>query len=195
MVDVIKISLKNIAIFGNIKTLAKMYKTSKSIKIRFSDVQGETPALSEVSDNTLCFNLMDNALYGEDRSAKPSVVKQLNASVSLTYQYTAFLSQSGTDAPEATVLINTFPQSSGVREFYWTRESAGTYRFHSTSALFTAGKSIPSAEIYTDEGSDVYTVTWISTTVFELKSFDGTDLVTPVDDKLSNRYFNIEIVK
>ena len=59
-------------------------------------------------------------------------------SYSLGYTlYTALLTQTGTNAPVATVLQNT---TGGT--LTWTRQSAGNYTVTALSALFTADKTI-----------------------------------------------------
>lgn len=104
------------------------------------------------------------------------------------YTYKLFLTQSGTTAPIATVLIDTI---SGTT---WTRISAGTYNLIKTGA-FIENKTIPVSDNYTDVDGNYYTIERTDINTITLKTYASTDLDNSVDDILNNQYLNIEIYK
>ena len=99
--------------------------------------------------------------------------------------YTAFLNQTGTDAPVATVLQNTI----GAITFAY--DSVGSYSIIS-SALFTANKTW----IYMKENDGVQllsfsTIAWSGTSLIQIFSFSDY-MVTAADGFLNNN-ISIEI--
>lgn len=101
-------------------------------------------------------------------------------SYSLGYTlYTALLTQTGTNAPVATVLQNT---TGGT--LTWTRQSAGNYTVTASSALFTANKTI----VFGNQGN-------IPDVDFKWNRTSDTTVVlnTGSDSKLVNGSFEIRI--
>lgn len=110
--------------------------------------------------------------------------------------YTALLTQSGTDAPTATVLENTF---SGT--VVWSYVSTGTYRA-TLSGAFTENKTaIPQSKDLTDntrrtqynhDGDEVYIgISIISTSIIEMSVVDGG--LTPYNNGLTSYLFEIRV--
>jgi hypothetical protein len=101
-------------------------------------------------------------------------------SYSLGYTlYTALLTQTGTNAPVATVLQNT---TGGT--LTWTRQSAGNYTVTASSALFTANKTI----VFGNQGNEINNYyKWNRT------SDTTVTLSTGADAKLVNGSFEIRI--
>lgn len=100
--------------------------------------------------------------------------------------YTAFLSQSSTSVPTAMILEDT------ITGLTWNRTSAGIYTLTKANA-FLVNKTIPVYDSYVDEDENIYTVERTDESTMTLKTYASTDPETPVDDILTNRYFNIEI--
>lgn len=110
--------------------------------------------------------------------------------------YTALLTQSGTDAPVATVLENTLGGT-----VVWSYVSTGTYRA-TLSGAFTSNKTVlpffpntsdNTRRIQTNEdGDDVfYGIGIISTSVVEMSIVDGN--LSPVNAKINNFLFEIRV--
>ncbi len=101
-------------------------------------------------------------------------------SYSLGYTlYTALLTQTGTNAPVATILQNT---TGGT--LTWTRQSAGNYTVTASSALFTANKTI----VFGNQGNEINNYyKWNRT------SDTTVTLSTGSDAKLVNGSFEIRI--
>lgn len=85
------------------------------------------------------------------------------------YKYKAYLSQSGTDAPVATVVVNTFPA-----ELVWSYSSEGTYLV-TLAGAFTEGKTF--TQIDGSEGRATSSILHC-TKVFGLNDVDSCYLVT-----------------
>ena len=100
--------------------------------------------------------------------------------------YTAFLSQSSTSVPTAMILEDT------ITGLTWNRTSAGIYTLTKANA-FLVNKTIPVYDSYVDEDENIYTVERTDESTMTLKTYASTDPETPVDDILTNRYFNIEV--
>lgn len=103
------------------------------------------------------------------------------------YTYAATITQSGTDAPVATILVNSLGTTT------WARTSAGTYTA-TTDGLFVSGKTIPNANVETfiDEvtGNKINAV-WTSANVITITTTDENDVLT--DDILENRYIEFTV--
>jgi hypothetical protein len=121
----------------------------------------------------------------EDGSAWPAVGYK---------EYVALLTQTGTNAPVATVLSNTL--GSGT----WSRADAGSYVLTFSSSVFTLGKTVPEA-IQILSGQFVESMTTISqsrsgatTYGIESNSADiSADNSTPTDGLLTNYAFSIRV--
>lgn len=106
------------------------------------------------------------------------------------YRYKAFIAQSGTDAPVATVVVNTFPG-----ELVWSYSAVGTY-FVTLAGVFTEGKTFPMID-----GSEGRATSSIlhCTKVFGLNDVDSCYLVTgdingtKSDGKLFSMAVSIEV--
>lgn len=100
--------------------------------------------------------------------------------------YTAFLSQSSTSAPTATVLLNT------IGTITWARTGTGTYTMTCTGA-FTNNKTVPISDVYFDAAGNKMTLERTSANVMTLKTYAAADTETLADGVLSNQFFNVEV--
>ncbi len=96
-----------------------------------------------------------------------------------------FLTQSGTDNPVFTSIINTL---AGV----WARTSTGTYTLTKTGA-FVENKTIPNDDVYTDQDGNLFKINRTSENAMTLLTYDSADTTTLADSVLSNRFINIEV--
>lgn len=111
-------------------------------------------------------------------NAKQNVIKLM---------YTAFLTQSGTNAPVATVLYDDL--SAPV----WAYSAVGIYTLTKTGA-FTANKTVPTKlEIYVDNDGNKYTLERTSADVMTLKTYAAADNTVLANGVLVDQYVNIEI--
>lgn len=106
-----------------------------------------------------------------------------------TYRYKAYLSQSGTDAPVATVVVNTFPT-----EPVWSYSSTGVYLV-TLAGAFTLGKTFTQID-----GSDSRATISITecSKVFGVNDVDSCVLVTgsgtaKADGKMFSMGVSIEV--
>jgi len=104
-------------------------------------------------------------------------------------RYLGYLTQSGTDAPVLNIeLENT------IGEITIERTNGGTYTFNS-DGLFTVNKTIPIKENFTDDDGNQLELSWLSSSVLELKTYASTDLLSPADNILNNQLINIIVYK
>lgn len=101
-------------------------------------------------------------------------------------KYAALLTQSGTNAPVATILEDT------ITGLVWARSSAGTYTLTKTGA-FVANKTVPPKDIYSDQSWNIMTITRTSADVMTLNTYAAADTSVLADNVLSSQYFTIEI--
>jgi hypothetical protein len=110
--------------------------------------------------------------------------------------YTALLTQSGTDAPVATVLENTLGGT-----VVWSYESTGTYRA-TLSGVFTSGKTavpgLPNIDdntrrAYVNNDGDEYRIgcAAVSTSILELSITDGSGSFS--NGVLGSYFFEIRV--
>lgn len=111
------------------------------------------------------------------------------AAVSTTKVYRALLSQSGTDAPVATVLENSL---GGVP--VWTRANPGEYLLTLASAFLGTATPIRDA-LFNDSGGtfDAVLGTDGGAHEYSLKTFAAADLFSPDDDCLAAYFFSIAV--
>jgi hypothetical protein len=100
--------------------------------------------------------------------------------------YTVFLTQTGTNAPVATIVEDT------ITGLVWARSAAGVYTLTKAGA-FTLNKTVPVDDVYMDVDDNMYTAVRTSADVITLTTYASTNLTTPTDAVLSNQYFHIEI--
>jgi hypothetical protein len=101
--------------------------------------------------------------------------------------YTAFLSQTGTDAPVATVLKDDFAAP------VWAYSAVGIYTLTKTGA-FTANKTVPTKlEIYVDNDGNKFTLERTSADVMTLKTYAAIDDTVLANGVLVNQLVNIEV--
>ena len=131
-----------------------------------------------------------NTFYrtGMEKIYPPDTIQKIENIEAVTpYNYKVYLTQSGTTAPVASVvLIDT------ITGLVWTRVSGGTYNLTKTGA-FVLDKIVPYSDNYVDVNGNMFTIERIDNNTLQLKSYDSGDLTTPVDGVLNNQYFNIEI--
>jgi len=96
-----------------------------------------------------------------------------------------FLTQTGTNAPAFTAIKDTLL---GV----WSRTSTGTYVLTKAGA-FTANKTIPLDDVYTDQSGNLFKINWSSADVITLLTYAAANTNVPADGVLTNRYINIEV--
>lgn len=100
--------------------------------------------------------------------------------------YTAFISQSSTSAPTASVLVNT------LGTVAWARTGTGTYTMTCTGA-FTTGKTIPLSDVYYDAAGNKMTLERTSANVMTLKTYAAADIDTLADGVITNQFVNVEV--
>jgi hypothetical protein len=109
--------------------------------------------------------------------------------------YSALLTQTGTNAPVATVLENTLQDT-----LTWTRFGVGQYFITSPARVFVANKTFPiMGTSYNESDNTKFVVTsayWVSTTqcwvtVSKISSTGG--VVTLTDDEMINCPFEIRV--
>ena len=96
-----------------------------------------------------------------------------------------FLTQTGTNAPVFTTIKDTI---AGV----WAYSTIGTYTLTKTGA-FTANKTVPLDDIYTDQTGNLYKINRTSEDVITLLTYAAADTTTLANGVLSNRFINIEV--
>lgn len=107
-----------------------------------------------------------------------------------TKKYRALLTQSGTTAPSATILMNTIdPTSPPV----WSYSTVGVYLLTYANG-FTSGKTIPYNESFLDVDGNKYKMEWVNVNTMKLTTYLATDTETPANGVLTSQYVNIEIV-
>ena len=120
-----------------------------------------------------------------------TLVKELNDNfieVSNTSKYyTAFISQTGTNAPVVTSILKDTIGSPA-----WARTAAGTYTLTKVGA-FTSGKTVPIDDNYIDQSGNLYKLNRTSADVMTLYTYAAADTSVLADSVLANRYINIEI--
>jgi len=107
-----------------------------------------------------------------------------------TKTYAVFLTQTGTNAPVATILENTLGATPT-----WARTSTGIYTA-TTVGYFTPGKTVPNSnpELYIDPVSgNKITAVRTSANVITITTTDDED--TPIDDALTDRYIEIVVYR
>jgi len=98
-------------------------------------------------------------------------------------EYVALISQTGTSNPTEIL------QKNDIGVITWTRISTGIYRAAS-AALFTADRTTPIDDIMMDQLGNVFTLTWISTSIMELRTYAAADITVLADAVLVKRYIN-----
>lgn len=101
--------------------------------------------------------------------------------------YTAFISQTGTNAPVVTSVLK-----DTVGSHAWARTAVGTYTLTKVGA-FTSGKTVPIDDNYVDQTGNLFKLNRTSVDVMTLLTYAAADTAVLADDVLSNRYINIEI--
>jgi len=96
-----------------------------------------------------------------------------------------FLTQSGTNNPVFTSIINTLD---GV----WARTGVGTYTLTKTG-IFVENKTIPNDDVYTDQSGNLFKINRTSENIITLLTYAAADTATLADGVLSNRFINIEV--
>lgn len=99
--------------------------------------------------------------------------------------YTAYLTQTSTNAPVATKLEET------ISGLVWARTGVGTYTLTKVGA-FTTGKTVPLKDYYTDKDGNSFELTRTSTDVMTLKTYQASDGEL-ADGVLTDQYFHIEV--
>ena len=101
--------------------------------------------------------------------------------------YTVFLSQTGTNAPTATVLKDDLAVP------VWAYSAVGTYTLTKTGA-FTVNKTVPTKlESYIDNDGNKYTLERTSADIMTLKTYAAVDNTVLANGVLLNQYINIEV--
>jgi len=101
--------------------------------------------------------------------------------------YTAFITQTGTAAPVASVLENT------IGSVAWSYYSVGTYLLTKNGA-FVSGKTVPDKlESYIDDSGNKYTLERTSANVMTLKTYAAADTSVLANAVLSGQYVNIQV--
>lgn len=130
-------------------------------------------------------NFSKNLSQADDTVQKAmETIDQLASTI--TSAYIAYVSQTGTNAPTATEVLNQ------IGSPVWSRVSTGTYRLTLTGA-FPANKTCPIDDCMMDQVGNYYTLNRISADVMELKTYAYTNISVLADGVLSNRYIAIEI--
>lgn len=147
-------------------------------KIHYSDFVEGLDAAATLDGTELIAGIQD----GVPVKMTTQDVADLGGGVGASYLvYTALLSQTGADAPVATVLENTLGGT-----VVWTRDSAGIY-YGALSGIFTDGKTAlmlaPTGSVNSCARIDANTVI-VATLV---------DFVTPSDDLLSGTTIEIRV--
>lgn len=101
--------------------------------------------------------------------------------------YTALVTQTGTDAPVATILKNNTTET-----FTWARTAGGTYTVTADSNIFTANKTVVFMN-YGNPSSDALSPKWVRTsdTVITVTTQDETAVLD--DGVLNGAAFEIRI--
>lgn len=101
--------------------------------------------------------------------------------------YTAFITQTGTDAPVATVLKD------DLNSPVWEYSAVGTYTLTKIGA-FTLNKTVPTKiDVYTDDDGNYITLERTNVNVMTLKTYAAADTTTLADGVLNGQYVNIEV--
>lgn len=124
-------------------------------------------------------------------SVKPSAMSSATVSafrskLAVKKVYTAYLTQTSTNAPVPTVLEDE------ITSMVWARSGAGTYTLTKTGA-FVENKTVPVSDIYTDAVGNVYKAVRTSADVITLTTYAAADTETAADGVLSNQYFHVEV--
>ena len=99
--------------------------------------------------------------------------------------YRGFLTQSETNDPVFTSIINTL-------EGVWARTGVGTYTLTKTGA-FVENKTIPNDDVYTDQSGNLFKINRTNENTMTLLTYAAADTATLADSVLSNRFINIEV--
>lgn len=101
--------------------------------------------------------------------------------------YTAFLTQTGTNAPTATVLKDDFAVP------VWAYSAVGIYTLTKVGA-FTTNKTVPTKiEVYVDNDGNKFTLERTSADVMTLKTYAAVDTTVLANGVLVNQLVNIEV--
>jgi hypothetical protein len=124
-------------------------------------------------------------VYAEDYN---KVVEGVNAIIdtSPVKAYYSFLTQTGTNAPVANILVDTLSNP------IWEYSAVGTYTINKSNT-FTSGKTAPFSAITYDISGNKITAEWTSVSVITIKTYAAADTTVLANDVLSNQEFNIEI--
>ena len=136
------------------------------------------PAIEEISGGDLVL-VSDSS---KKNATKSATVDQLSAFITSYNSYVALLTQSGTDAPVATVLSNNLTGT-----FTWARTDVGIYTLTASAATFTADKTI----VFLNAGSAQSLITGerTSDTVLTIQTISG----GLADGAITNGAFEIRI--
>ena len=136
------------------------------------------PAIEEISGGDLIL-VSDSS---KKNATKSATVDQLSAFITSYNSYVALLTQSGTDAPVATVLSNNLTGT-----FTWARTDVGIYTLTTSAATFTADKTI----VFLNAGSAPSLITGerTSDTVLTIQTISG----GLADGAITNGAFEIRI--
>lgn len=134
----------------------------------------------KASGTTLSY---DNSIYVNTTDITTAATR----AIILGYKnYTILLTQSSTSAPVPTILDDM------ITGLVWARTGAGIYTLTKTAA-FTALKTIPIADLFTDENNNVIKIVRTSADVMTITTYASTDTATPADGILTNRFLSIKV--
>jgi len=103
--------------------------------------------------------------------------------------YTAYISQTGTDAPtEDVVLTDDFAVP------IWSYSAVGTYLLTKANAFATANKCVPNAvTVYYDNAGNKLTLERTSANVMTLKTYAAVDTEVLANGVITGQFINIEV--
>jgi len=116
------------------------------------------------------------------------VVEKINEIIDVrpSKAYYSFITQTGTTAPTATVIVDTLPYPT------WGYTNVGIFTLTKTNA-FTSGKTYPFKSAYTDIDGNKITAEWTDVNTITVKTYAAVDTTVLANGVLTNQEFNVEI--